>query len=112
MPKMSPAALERLRKLRQEQRIGQNTRRKNRIRARHRVLLRPKTHRENHREIPVASLKCGSCDRPVSAFHRESGMCRRCYDLDTRDIALTLSSIGIPPTSLDLLCAAYDHEED
>lgn len=109
--KMSPEALERLRKYRSAQRVGARNRRRNRIRARHSISLRPGSIREVTGPAPVASLNCGICDRPLRRFHRESGMCKRCFDLDTRDVAITIANLYRAPASGDLLCEVFDNQE-
>lgn len=109
---MSGNALNRYRRIRREQRIGQKTVRRNRIRNRHRMPDRRVVDREPTGAVPVVSLNCGICNRKLRAGHRESGLCKRCFDLDTRSLDADLAAIGLMPTQLDLVCAAFDHEED
>jgi hypothetical protein len=116
LTKMSPEALERFRRTRREQRIGQRTKRRNTIRKQAKR-LQPKpiptiTPGDIPGAAPVQKLKCGMCGKTVKAGHAGSLLCKPCHSRDALDESLDLSRLWLPPTSLDMACAAFDHEEN
>jgi hypothetical protein len=110
--KMSPEALERLRRTRREQRIGQRTKRRNLIRARSKRLKPSELPGAPPVLPPVPMLNCGICNRKLRGGHNGSALCKPCYERDVLDESIDLSTLWLPPTEMDLVCAGYDYEED